>query len=324
MLRLSAGRRRRGGVARDIRQALIRTHRAGFARLADDLEAELGPRFELDPEAPRTWFDWWIGEWTPATGLPPSFAQTTEWTLNGTALAARTSVSRTLLNWQPQLGCWRMNWSSAFGDHDRLEGGLEGDRLVLIQDELRLQPGKIGRLTYSNLRENAFQMLWEVSSDGGETWTLATRAQYRRTAPKASPTTELPATADARLEPLAFRLGDWHTELAQRIGGNLVQGRGSLEVALAEDGRGFVEDQWGHLDDFTSWSTHGRRTLAPDGSFAIRLETPGGATSTGSARLDDGVLVETVSGSGPQGAWTDTQRYERLDADHAGERARRR
>ncbi|MEO0650115.1 MAG: tetratricopeptide repeat protein [Planctomycetota bacterium] len=284
-----------------------------FRSLVGTLEEELGAPFVLDPDAPRTWFDWWIGEWTPTTGLPASFAQTTEWGLNGTAICARTEVSQTLLNWQPQLGVWRMNWSSAFGDHDRLEGGLEGDKLVMHQDEIRLQPGQIGRLTYANIRENAFQMLWETSADEGQSWSMVTQALFRRTAPKAAPT---PEVADARLAPYAFRVGSWHTQVKQRVPGNTIQGRGSLEVAASDDGSGLVEQQWIQLDNYTSWSVDCTRTCTGEGRFDLALEASTGLSMTGHAQLVDDTLVETVQGTSPAGPWTDTHRYEQIDADH--------
>jgi len=290
--------------------------REDFAAIVDDLEQELGPRVDFDADAPRTWLDWWIGEWTPVSGLPPSYAQTVEWDLDGTAVAVRTGVSRTIAIWQPEHGVWRLVWASAFGDHDRLEGKLEGDRLVFLQDEIRNQPDRIGRLTYFDARANSYRMVWEVSADDGATWTPVTRALYRRTAEHEPPPSTLRGPANKVLSRWAFRFGSWHTAIDQWTPGGRIAGRGSLTVALAEDGVALVEEQCGYMDTFQTWRATSTRRWIEGADYEITISSGGAVVARGTVEFEQRMPIETITGTDARGPYTDTQRYERVDDDH--------
>lgn len=290
--------------------------RDDFAAIVDDLEAELGPPVEFDADAPRTWLDWFIGEWAPVSGLPPSYAQSVEWDLDGTAVAVRTGVSRTIAIWQPEQQIWRLVWASAFGDHDRLEGGLEEDRLVFLQDEIRGQPDQIGRLTYFDARANSYRMLWEVSGDEGATWTPVTRALYRRTAEHEPPPSTLKGPANKVLSRWAFRFGSWHTAIDQWTPGGRIAGRGSLTVALADDGVALVEEQCGYMDSFQTWKATSTRRWIEGADYEILISSGGALVARGTVEFEQRMPVETITGTDARGPYTDTQRYERMDEDH--------
>ncbi|QDU66392.1 TPR end-of-group domain-containing protein [Engelhardtia mirabilis] len=283
--------------------------------IVDGLERALGPAVDVSALPPRAQFDWMVGEWQVAGSPSNPWNQKIQWEMDGQVLQIRSSQAITLLSYVADEDLWRMSWVSRFGDHDILEGGLESGQMVLHQPVLRTRPGEIGRSTYANPRANSFTLEWDVSTDGGTTWARQTTLPMRRvTAIEGSAQVDVPAA----LEPLAFRLGHWHTELlAVRPGGVQVAGRGELEVSLAGDHNGFDERSTAAFDDFLSYEvTSERRFDAASERWTVAFESTGGASLSGEIELAENSIVEHLRGVDARGTFEDQRRYELGGPDH--------
>ena len=143
---------------------------------------------------PADLFDFWLGDWN-----------VTWQNANGTTGRARNHVSRILdgnvieerfeedatdpaprlqgrsLSVRDPAGLWHQAWADNQGGFFALTGSIEGDRrlfstaLTVVGTEVR---GK--RMVFHHITADAFTWDWEGSSDGGKTWKLLWRLDYRR------------------------------------------------------------------------------------------------------------------------------------------------
>lgn len=87
----------------------------------------------------------------------------------------------TSLNYyDPTDGRWHQVWVGSDGVILRLSGGLEDGRMVLAGERTSDGERIRDRITWRPLAEGQVRQLWEVSRDGGETWTAAFDGRYRR------------------------------------------------------------------------------------------------------------------------------------------------
>jgi hypothetical protein len=134
-------------------------------------------------------FDFWIGEWEvrrPDGALAGTNVIDT--VLGGCALRERWSGSRgghgtSLNSWSRFDGKWHQIWVDDSGMFLELEGGLEGDRMVLTgalpsaADSTRLARQ---RVTWTPMPDGKVRQLWEASEDGGRSWTTIFDGVYER------------------------------------------------------------------------------------------------------------------------------------------------
>jgi len=143
---------------------------------------------------PADLFDFWIGDW-----------QVTWKNADGTTGRARNHVSRVLdgnvieerfeedaadpapllkgrsLSVRDPAGQWHQAWADNQGGFFVLTGSAAGDRRLF---STALTPagaevtGK--RMVFHHITRDAFTWDWEGTSDGGRTWTLLWRLDYRR------------------------------------------------------------------------------------------------------------------------------------------------
>ncbi len=134
-------------------------------------------------------FDFWIGEWEvrrPDGVL--AGANVIDTLLGGCVLRERWSGSRgghgtSLNSWNRIDRKWHQIWVDDSGLFLELEGGLEGDRMVLsgglplASDSSRLSQQ---RVTWTPLPGGNVRQLWEASDDGGRTWAPVFDGVYER------------------------------------------------------------------------------------------------------------------------------------------------
>jgi hypothetical protein len=93
-------------------------------------------------------------------------------------------MSGTSLNmYVPGTGRWHQTWMDDSGTLLLLDGGIEDGRMVLRGEApVAGAPGvtALQRITWSRLPEGKVRQLWETSSDGGKTWTVAFDGTYSR------------------------------------------------------------------------------------------------------------------------------------------------
>lgn len=95
---------------------------------------------------------------------------------------------------------WRQTWVDNQGGHFALVGGPEGERFVLVAS--RLSDGTpVQRMVFEAITERSLTWRWQVTADGGSTWSDQWVMHYTR----AQPPTTAPALADRLLGAIGGR-----------------------------------------------------------------------------------------------------------------------
>ena len=130
-------------------------------------------------------FDFWIGRWEVTAGGQVAGTNLIEPILDGCAIAEHwTSASgirgESLNLYDRTTGQWYQTWTDARGQVLRMTGGLIEDRMVLqtapvagADDSVQVQ-----RITWLPLAEGHVRQHWEMSTDGGETWSTVFDGTY--------------------------------------------------------------------------------------------------------------------------------------------------
>lgn len=82
-------------------------------------------------------------------------------------------------------GVWHQTWVDNQGALLLLEGGVTDGAMILSGETTDAQGAKtLQRITWTRLEDDGTRVrqLWEVSNDGGQTWTVAFDGEYRRVA----------------------------------------------------------------------------------------------------------------------------------------------
>ena len=134
-------------------------------------------------------FDFWLGEWEvrdpegKVAGRNRIVA-----ILGGCALQENWSgaggVSGTSLNaWDADRKQWHQTWVDSSGGVLQLDGHLVNGAMVMSGDALNADtPPKTSRqrITWTPLPNGGVRQLWESSTDGGKTWTVAFDGRYSK------------------------------------------------------------------------------------------------------------------------------------------------
>ncbi len=138
-------------------------------------------------EGPFRAFDYWLGTW--AVYHPEGErigTNTISIVSEGCALlerweSAEGPAGMSLNHYDPARERWEQLWIGGGGLILRLAGGIEDGVMVLTATEAREtdRGTVVDRISW--IREDgAVRQLWEVSSDGGESWRTAFEGIYRR------------------------------------------------------------------------------------------------------------------------------------------------
>lgn len=131
-------------------------------------------------------FDFWVGSWTvtDSTGRVVGTNDIVR-IANGCGLrehwrAAGGSEGMSLNAWQPALQRWTQFWVGA-GAVLHLTGNLDRSGRMVLAGERRTPDGPLlDRITWTPLRSGSVRQQWEVSRNGGETWTRVFDGRYTR------------------------------------------------------------------------------------------------------------------------------------------------
>jgi hypothetical protein len=147
--------------------------------------AQQTPPPKMDCSAPEfREFDFWLGSWNVTVQGKPAGTNVIEPAMKGCALLEHwTSASGghgTSLNfYDRRTKTWSQAWIDEGGNALHLSGGLAGGRMVLQSAPQTTPKGVVvQRITWSKEADQSVRQVWESSTDGGKTWTVAFDGRY--------------------------------------------------------------------------------------------------------------------------------------------------
>lgn len=144
---------------------------------------------------PVNQFDFWIGEWE-CTGRSRKAPGKDEWQetratnsikkiLGGKVIEESFTMAgfegRSVSVYDAANKVWRQTWVDSAGGYIALAGGMVDGKMVLNQLMGPKAPEGLGmRMVFSDVKKDSFTWDWERTTDGGKTWELAWRLNYKR------------------------------------------------------------------------------------------------------------------------------------------------
>ncbi len=140
-------------------------------------------------------FDFWVGDWsvswTNADGTRGKARNRVAKILDGTVLEERFDedasdpppllLGRSLSVLHKASGTWKQSWADNQGGFFAFTASVEGDKRIFATD-LRTEGDtqRAQRMVFHGIRQDSFTWDWEGTSDGGLSWALLWRLEYRR------------------------------------------------------------------------------------------------------------------------------------------------
>ncbi len=132
-------------------------------------------------------FDFWLGEWEVRNEAGEVIGHNSIRSVSdGCALleswhGAGGGTGMSLNTWDPDRGAWTQRWVGG-GSSLWMTGGMKDGSMELTGTGPRRTPqgDVLDRLTWTPLPDGRVRQVWEVSSDGGQTWKPAFVGLYSR------------------------------------------------------------------------------------------------------------------------------------------------
>ena len=140
------------------------------------------------------YFDFWVGTWTASwdegEGVKALGQNTITRILDGKVIQENFEIldgkskgfkGTSISVFQPRFNRWRQAWADNQGGYFDFVGDFDGDRRIFKTQVLE-RGGKQTqqRMVFYDITEKSMTWDWELSQDGGETWTLNWRIFYTR------------------------------------------------------------------------------------------------------------------------------------------------
>lgn len=163
-----------------------------FAALMLSLALLFGHATAVAQPAPKTdcsatefrQFDFWLGSWRVTSQGKPAGTSRIESAMKGCAViehwsSAGGGLGTSLNFYDRRTKTWSQAWIDEGGNALHLKGGLVDGRMVLQSAPQDTPKGPVvQRITWSREPDGSVRQLWESSSDGGRTWTVAFDGSY--------------------------------------------------------------------------------------------------------------------------------------------------
>lgn len=135
----------------------------------------------------RHQFDFWIGDWSVTEHGKPAGTNRIDRLLDGCALlenwvGAGGGRGHSLNFYDPRRALWQQTWVDAMGGSLNLTGQFSNGQMRLSGTRTDPKTGKarIDRITWTPNADGTVRQLWDVSTDGGKTWTVSFDGLYTR------------------------------------------------------------------------------------------------------------------------------------------------
>lgn len=146
---------------------------------------------------PADLFDFWLGDWDVSWSAP-----------DGSKGSGRNRIAKVLdgsvieenfeetpdgktpplkgrsLSVRHKSGVWKQAWTDNQGGYFSLTAQVDGDKRIFVTDPVRADGKETAqRMVFHAIRKDTLTWDWERTEDGGKTWKLLWRIDYRRRAP---------------------------------------------------------------------------------------------------------------------------------------------
>jgi hypothetical protein len=131
-------------------------------------------------------FDFWLGDWTVTAGGKTAGSNKIESVMEGCGLLEQWTSARgghgTSLNfYDRRTKTWSQAWIDEGGNALHLAGTFADGRMVLASEPRQTDAGvDVQRITWTKGGDGTVRQVWESSTDGGKTWSIAFDGVYTR------------------------------------------------------------------------------------------------------------------------------------------------
>ncbi|QLC25678.1 tetratricopeptide repeat protein [Parasphingopyxis algicola] len=154
---------------------------ARFAAVVEALTPCTGPEYRA--------FDFWLGQWdvTAGAATQPTASSRISSKHGGCVVLeeydAGGYTGMSINFYDVTSDRWHQSWMANNGVPVYLEGNLDETGAMVLSDAdlpISTATGTINRVTWSTNEDGSVRQFWEVSTDGGETWSTAFDGRYVR------------------------------------------------------------------------------------------------------------------------------------------------
>ncbi len=145
-----------------------------------------GPRQVADKQ-----LDFWIGEWvitdsTPNAKNPPG-TNSIRRLYGGKVIHENfkmgTFEGQSWSVFNPRTKQWQQTWVDNSGGYIVMNSTTVDGNLAIQTLTRKAAPDSSNRMVFKNVKSDSFTWIWEATADGGKSWTLAWRLEYKRAKP---------------------------------------------------------------------------------------------------------------------------------------------
>lgn len=150
---------------------------------------------DVEQLEPESYFDFWIGKWEVSwdegEGKKGKGINIVEKTLDGNVIQENFRIEEgqrkgfkgtSISVYQARFERWKQAWADNQGGYYDFLGKIEGNKRIFETDVFELDDGRefTQRMVFYDITADSMTWDWEVSFDGGETWTLNWRIFYNK------------------------------------------------------------------------------------------------------------------------------------------------
>lgn len=137
-------------------------------------------------------FDFWIGEWTcsgesigpDGKKSPTEGVNTIKRSFGGHVVEENFRMGQfhgmSMSVYDTKAKLWRQTWVDNQGSYIALTGEYRNGKMILTTIPKPKAPKSANRMVFYNIRPESFDWDWESTADGGKTWKLQWRLNYKR------------------------------------------------------------------------------------------------------------------------------------------------
>ena len=139
--------------------------------------------------APNKDLDFWLGEWTVTDTTPnaknPPGTNSIRKIYGGKVILENfkmdTFEGQSWSVYNQQTKMWNQTWVDNSGGYIAMHSLKVNGNLAIQTLPNKAKPNSLNRMVFTNVKPDSFTWIWEGTQDGGKTWKLSWRLQYKRT-----------------------------------------------------------------------------------------------------------------------------------------------